>query len=140
MSTALWVVIAIVVIALIVLALLALMARRRSLRPLPEGARVRYSESWQRIEAQFVDQPQEAVRAADKLVVELVRERGGRDEHVPSSVERARHAIAGTGRDGDNDSMTEALRRAMLDYRSAVGELIGSDPRQTARRHPEVAS
>lgn len=136
MNSTLLVVIAIAVIALIVIALVALMRRRTSLRQLPKGARVRYAESWQRIEMQFVDQPQEAVRAADQLVVQLVRERGGGDNHLPAAVGRARGAAG----QSHGDSMTEALRRAMLDYRAAVQDLLGRDPRQVAPARTEISS
>lgn len=128
-------VIAIVVLAAILIALIALRRRRTSLRPPTDDARSLYAESWRRIEAQFVDQPQEAVRAADQLVVEVLHQRGARDDHMPDRVRRARGAVHGSG-----GSMTESLRRAMLDYRSAMGDLLGKDPREVESRRMEVSS
>ena len=137
-STAL-AVIAIVVLLVVVIALISFVRRRRtSLRPLPDDARMRYAESWQRIEAQFVDQPQEAVRAADQLVVEVLHQRGGRDDHLPDHARRAREALGASNASGE--SMTEGLRRAMLDYRQAMGDLLGKDPRTVESRRMEVSS
>ncbi len=130
-------VIVIAIIALIVIAVLAAVRRGSGLRPLPEDARRRHSDAWMQIEAQFVDRPQDAVREADRLIVAVVRERGGRDDRLPESVARARQA-AGTTGDG---SMTENLRQAMIEYRRAISDLLGGDPRETAQqRRMEVSS
>ena len=52
--------------------------RRRSydIRPLEPAARERYAERWRATQAQFVDQPASALADADKLVAEVMRERG----------------------------------------------------------------
>ncbi len=131
-------VIVIVVLAVIVIALISFARRRTSLRSLPDDARMRYAESWQRIEAQFVEQPQEAVHAADQLVVEVLHQRGGRDDHLPDHARRAREALGASNASGE--SMTEGLRRAMLDYRSAMSDLLGKDPRALESRRMEVSS
>src|SRR5437762_9090000 len=46
------------------------------LRPLSDGSRARYAADWERIQARFVDSPNDAVREADDLVTRLVAERG----------------------------------------------------------------
>jgi hypothetical protein len=135
MTTLTWVVIAIVIVVAIVLAILAFASRRGRLRPLPEGARARYAESWHAIEARFVDEPQQAVSEADNLVLTVYRERGGRDERLPGNVRQAREVT----RSGDGESMTENLRRAMQHYRSALEDLIGADPRNAGAQR-EIAS
>src|SRR5439155_880113 len=46
------------------------------IRPLPETSRVRYVESWRTVQADFVDDPQRAVAAADSLLQSVLAERG----------------------------------------------------------------
>ena len=46
------------------------------LQPLSEAARSRYAAEWQRVQAQFVDDPEGAVRAGDRLVQQAMGERG----------------------------------------------------------------
>ena len=125
------VVIALVVIVLIGLVLAVALGRRSRLRPLPEGARERYAASWRAIEARFVDAPQDAIREADQLVTSLARERGAREDKIV----RPREVAAS----GEGDSVTENMRRAMLEYRAAVEKLLGNDPR-TLRGSREVSS
>lgn len=124
------VVIALAVIVLIGLVLAVALGRRSRLHSLPEGARERYAASWRAIEARFVDAPQDAIREADQLVTSLARERGARDDRIA----RPREVAAS----GDGDSMTENMRRAMLEYRAAVEKLLGKDPR-TLRGRREVS-
>lgn len=126
------VIVAIAAILLIVLVIAALMrARGGRLKPLPAGARERYAASWRAIETRFVDSPQEAVREADELVTSLARERGAKPEHVSG----ARKEISSES----GQSMTENLRRAMVEYRATVEKLLGDDPRRV-RGQREVAS
>ena len=46
------------------------------IRPLSEESRVRYTQAWEELQAQFVDDPTRAVGQADELVTRLVAERG----------------------------------------------------------------
>src|SRR5438045_2726901 len=73
------------------------------LRPLSDGSRARYAADWERIQARFVDSPNDAVREADDLVTRLVAERGdptgAYDEqaaHLAGEPGRARADAAGT--------------------------------------------
>ena|SRR5437016_11928510 len=52
--------------------------RRQQLeiRPLPQAARDRYLQSWERVQAQFVDDPRGAVAGADSLIQSVMAERG----------------------------------------------------------------
>lgn len=50
--------------------------RSLDIRPLTPGARDRYAESWRAVQAKFVDDPGAAVTDADRLVNEVMRDRG----------------------------------------------------------------
>ena len=105
-----------------------------SIRGLPNVARDRYLEEWRQAEARFVSDPNDAVRAAERLVERLLGERGyPEDEDVehrlalvavdhPDAVERYRHGRAMV--EEDNARHTEDLRKAMLDYRAVLEELL----------------
>lgn len=107
-----------------------------AIRDLPAAARERYLEEWQQAEARFVNDPVEAARAAERLVARLLEDRGypvnGDTEasvaHVavdhPDVAERYRHGQAMIENDADDN--TENLRKAMIDFRSVLDELVGS--------------
>jgi FtsZ-interacting cell division protein ZipA len=122
------------------------MKRRESLRivELEPQARERYAESWRSVQARFVDDPVEAVREADRLVTQVMRDRGypiddfeqrAADVSVdhPRVVEdyRRAHAISETNERGE--ATTEELRDAMVAYRSLFQELLGT-PEQGSER------
>jgi hypothetical protein len=136
MSTLTLIVIAVVVIAIIAIVLIALSSRRSRLRPLPAEERSRLATAWRDVETRFVDSPQQAVSEADRLVVEAFHARGGREDDLPRDVREARELA----RRGDGESMTENLRRAMQNYRGAMENMLGADPRDEAIRNREVAS
>ena len=46
------------------------------LRPLSDASRQRYTQQWQEMQSGFVDRPQVAVADADRLITDLMRERG----------------------------------------------------------------
>lgn len=110
------------------------------IRPLPEGARVRYSEEWQGVQARFVDDPEGAVGAADRLVQQVMGERGyptdedferrAADVSVdhPDVVENYRegHGLWDRYRRGDGTGQTEDLRQAMVHFRRLFEELLES--------------
>ena len=109
-----------------------------AIRDLPVAARERYLEEWQQAEARFVNDPAEAARAAERLVARLLEDRGypvnGDTEasvaHVavdhPDVAQRYRHGQAMVENDADDN--TENLRKAMIDFRSVLDELVGSEP------------
>jgi hypothetical protein len=114
--------------------------RRQELeiRPLSSAARMRYLEMWQRVQAQFVDDPHIAVASADSLIQSAMAERGypvedfdqrAADVSVdhPQVVEdyREGHRLAQASANGDDS--TENLRQAMWHYRSLFDELVGPD-------------
>ncbi len=107
-----------------------------AIRDLPPAARERYLEEWRQAEARFVSDPRDAARAAERLVARLLEDRGypvnGDAEanvvHVavdhPDVAERYRHGQAMI--ENDDDESTENLRKAMVDFRSVLDELVGS--------------
>lgn len=111
---------------------------RLQIVPLDPDARERYRASWQTLQGRFVDQPSQAVGDADRLVTEVMRERGypindfeqrAADVSVdhPEVVEnyRAAHGIYAADRDGE--ASTEDLRQAVVHYRALFVELLETD-------------
>jgi hypothetical protein len=108
------------------------------IRPLSSASRTRYLEMWQRVQAQFVDDPRTAVASADSLIQSAMAERGypvedfdqrAADVSVdhPQVVEdyREGHRLAQASANGDDS--TEDLRQAMRHYRSLFDDLVGPD-------------
>jgi len=106
------------------------------IRRLEPQARQAYAESWQRIQAEFVEAPVGTIRNADDLVIQVMRERGYPVDDVdrqtgvisvdhPGVVDnyRVAHQIAETTR--GSEVTTEDMRRAMLHFRSLFDELLG---------------
>ena len=116
--------------------------------PLEPEARDRYIEAWRNTQAQFVDDPVEATREADRLITSVMRDRGypvddfeqrAADISVdhPQVVDdyRAAHAIA--ARNDRSEATTEDLRQALVHYRSLFEELL--EDRHTDRSTTEEA-
>jgi hypothetical protein len=116
------------------------------LRPLSTSDHDRFASEWTNVQAAFVDRPSEAVTHADELIQRVMATRGypvadfdrrSADISVehPDVVEnyRSAHSIAvkETGEEGDGD--TEALRKAMVYYRSLFDELLVIDPAEDRR-------
>jgi hypothetical protein len=112
---------------------------RLSIRPLAADKRSRYSAMWNEQQARFVDEPETAVNEADRLVEEVMKERGypvgdfeqrAADVSVdhPQVVEnyRAAHGIVERQRRGE--ASTEELRRAMVYFRDLFRELLEDRP------------
>jgi hypothetical protein len=106
------------------------------IRPLDPAARVRYAENWAAVQEQFVDSPQDAVMAAQRLVMAVMKERGypteGGDQVLADlSVDHAnvldhyRAAYDISQRAADNAASTEDLRQAMIHYRALFQDLLG---------------
>src|SRR4029453_12600804 len=116
--------------------------------PLEPEARTRYLEAWRHTQAQFVDEPAEATREADRLATSGMRDRGAPVDHCeqrapaisvdhPQVVDdyRAAHAIA--ARNDRSEASTEDLRQALVHYRSLFEELL--EDRHTDRSTTEEA-
>jgi FtsZ-interacting cell division protein ZipA len=117
---------------------LEMRAKRRDkleIRPLSSSARSDFSERWQTVQSQFVDDPKGSVSRADQLVNELMQARGypmsdfeqrSADVSVdyPLVVENYRVAHDIALRHNRGQASTEDLRKAMVHYRSLFDELL----------------
>jgi hypothetical protein len=113
------------VIAIAVILLIALAASRArmfgpKLTPLSDEARERYATQWDKVEARFVEAPEEAVKEADGVLTALLRERQHpmTQDKMPNGLLRARRLA--TGEEGKGG--TEGMRQAMLQYRAVMEE------------------
>lgn len=108
------------------------------LRELKPAERSEFERRWTQVQGQFVDDPSDAVRSADRLVVEVMSARGypvddfdqrADDLSVrhPEVTQRYREArrIAQANQEGSAD--TEDLRQAVTSYRSLVEALLAGD-------------
>jgi hypothetical protein len=105
------------------------------IHPLPADESARYGEEWRKVQARFVDDPEGAIRDADRLCGQVMQARGypmgdfeqrAADVSVdhPRVVEhyRAAHSIAVEADRGQ--AGTEDLRQAMVHYRTLFEDLI----------------
>ena len=108
------------------------------LRPLTEASRQRYSKQWTDMQSSFVDRPQVAVADADRLITDLMRERGypvddfdTRSELVsvnhPEVVQNYRTAHTIAARTIEGRTSTEDLRQAVISYRALFEEMLVDD-------------
>ena len=108
--------------------------------PLSRPDHDRFASEWTKVQAEFVDAPAEAVTDADELIQQVMVTRGypvedfdrrAADVSVehPDVVEnyRSAHSIAVKEAREDGDANTEALRKAMVYYRSLFDELLVVD-------------
>lgn len=106
-----------------------------AVHPLSPEESGHYTSLWRRIQAEFVDNPRDAVTHADALLEEVMAARGypvsdfeqqaaDLSVHYPTVVQnyRAAHDIALRHRRGE--AGTEDLRQAMISYRSLFEELV----------------
>lgn len=105
------------------------------LHPLSATTRDRYLDEWRQAEVRFVSDPRDATRTAESLVLRALEERGyPRDEDDerlvalvsvdhPHVAERYRHGHAML-ESVDGDTSTENLRKAMLDFRAVLEDVL----------------
>lgn len=114
-------------------------------RSLTPEERARFTNLWQHVQAQFVDDPGAAVSQADFLVTEVMNTRGYPMSDWEQRVEdltvdhaevchhyRAAHEIA--GRHSAGNASTEDLRQALVHYRALFAELLEDAKVATPRR------
>jgi hypothetical protein len=117
------------------------------IRTLSAPERDRFAQEWRDVQAHFVDDPREAVSAADGLVTRLLESRGfpvgdfsRREADISVSHPRVTHhyrearEIALKSR--DDRATTEDLRQAMQHYRALFDTLLTDE---TAHPESEVA-
>jgi hypothetical protein len=118
-------------------------ARRRErldIRELEPAERSHYEEAWAAAQDRFLDQPSLAVREADLLVTEVMRDRGYPMEDFdrraadisvdhPALVSDYRSAKEISDANDAGTVTTEQMRQAMVHYRALFGELLGSGER-----------
>ena len=106
------------------------------IRELAPGDRARFVESWNRVQARFVDGPGGAVTEADQLLGDVMATRGypvsdfeqrAADISVdhPLVMENYRTAHEIADRQTRGLANTEDLRQAMIKYRTLFEELVG---------------
>ncbi len=116
--------------------------QRMHIEELPAGARDRYTEEWRTVQTRFVDQPREALKQADSLVENVMRDRGypmndfeqraadiSPDHPQVVDSYRIAHGIASRSETGEVS--TEDMRQAMVHYRTLFTDLLGTDERTT---------
>jgi hypothetical protein len=120
------------------------------IRPLPESMQARFAREWQGVQERFVDQPSDAVVAADRLVYSVMEARGypmgdfdAQADLVsvdhPEVVDNYRFARGVRERAQSQQASTEDLREALVRYRSLFDELLRADDDQAGvipRRRP----
>jgi hypothetical protein len=122
---------------------------RIELHPLTQASRDRYTSEWANVQAQFVDQPTDAVRSADGLVHRVMNERGypmdNFDDEAdlisvdhPDVVDNFRSAHGVFLQAQNQQATTEDLRSAMLHYRSLFDKLLVSDALPSNDFHPDT--
>jgi hypothetical protein len=108
------------------------------LRDLRPEEREQYRASWADIQSGFVDDPVQSVRAADRLVVDIMKARGYPVEDFdrraddisvdhPDVVQHYRDAQAVREATERGQVDTDQQRRAVASYRSLVEALLGRD-------------
>jgi hypothetical protein len=108
---------------------------RLNIVPLQPEARDRYAESWRSVQTRFVDDPSGAVGDADRLVTDVMRDRGypiddfdrrAADVSVdhPDVVENFRSGHEIYLRSDRGEAGTEDLRQAFVHYRALFEELL----------------
>jgi hypothetical protein len=120
-----------------------LVARERNRKqlnviPLSTEAQHRYAQQWLEVQRSFVDEPSEAVGFAERLVTEVMRERGypvndfdqrAADISVdhPDTVEHYRAAHTLYLAQEKADIGTEAQRQAFVHYRALFEQLLATE-------------
>ena len=117
-----------------------LLARKKrhdelEIHPLDPEARERHLAAWRQVQERFVDEPETAVTEADRLLVQVMGERGypteGYEQQVSdlsvehaTTIDRYRKAHDISAQAEAKKASTEDLRQAMVHYRTLFTELL----------------
>jgi hypothetical protein len=118
---------------------------RFKIRPLSPDQAGAFEHAWRRIQARFVDDPDEAVTEADRLLAEVMTARGypledfdRRADDVsvdhPHVVQNYRTARALVVKRQRGEAGTEELRQAIVNYRALFDDLLEVADRHRTRR------
>ena len=118
---------------------------RLNLHKLTQEQVTAFAREWRRIQARFVDDPDDAVGQADQLVTQVMTARGypledferrAADLSVdhPVVVQNYRTARALAVRRQRGEAGTEEMRQAVVNYRALVDELLEVDAHDAHRR------
>jgi len=124
---------------------------RLQIRPLTSDEVERFSSSWERVQARFVDDPHAAITEADKLVGEVMAARGypvgefdQRVEDIsvdhPDVVMNYRAARDIAAQHDRGQASTEDLRQAMVHYRALFRDLLERADAAERAEEPTPAS
>jgi hypothetical protein len=108
------------------------------IRPLPPESRDQYVRRWRSTQTRFVDDPKGAVAEADRLVQDVMQERGyptkDFDRRVadisvdhPDLVEKYRTADGIARASERGEASTEDMRHSVRHYRALFAELLETD-------------
>jgi hypothetical protein len=108
------------------------------IRQLEPPARDRYTRRWEAVQTEFVDRPGHALDEADRLVTDVMRDRGYPVEDFGERADlvaadhpqivrhyRAAHAARRDHHGHPGAVGTEELRQAFVHYRALFDELVG---------------
>jgi hypothetical protein len=109
-----------------------------NIHPLSDIEHERYTADWAAVQSKFVDEPGQAIEAADRLIMEVMQiraypvsdfEQRAADISVsyPDLVSNYRAARAIALKNEQGQASTEELRQAMIYYRSLFDELVESE-------------
>lgn len=121
--------------------------KQLEIRPLSDRQRESYGRDWEQVQTDFVDNPPGAVAEADRLVAEVMRERGYPvdDFEQQAAVVSVDHPdVVANYREGHaiylsvdrGDASTEDLRRALQHYRALFDELLENPAEAPLSREP----
>jgi hypothetical protein len=107
------------------------------IRQLDPAARDRYTQRWKDVQTEFVDRPGRALDKADRLITDVMRDRGYPVEDFGARAElvaadhpeivkhyRAAHAARQNHHGHPGTVGTEELRQAFVHYRALFEELV----------------
>ncbi|MBS4059978.1 MAG: hypothetical protein KG029_06230 [Bacteroidetes bacterium] len=109
-----------------------------NIHPLSDIEHERYTADWAAVQSKFVDEPGQAIEAADRLIMEVMQvraypvsdfEQRAADISVsyPNLVSNYRAARAIALKNEQGQANTEELRQAMIYYRSLFDELLETE-------------
>lgn len=121
--------------------------KQLEIKPLSDRQRETYERDWEQVQTDFVDNPPGAVAEADRLVAEVMRERGYPvdDFEQQAAVVSVDHPdVVANYREGHaiylsfdrGDASTEDLRRALQHYRALFDELLENPAEAPLSREP----